>query len=202
MSLIIEVKINAVNNLSDARYCAGMGVNMLGFCVDPNSDSQIDLKKINAIIQWVSGVSIVFEFDTVNQEIFDIVSQEIQPDYIEVCTIENWESIIGLGVSVIHRIDALQNKSYKETAKDSPASYLLIEGLNENEILVQAEFFNRLSESKKILLAGNINAQNIERIIEIAKPWGIAITGGEEEKPGYKTFDEMADLLEKLEQEA
>lgn len=34
MALKTFVKISGVNNLSDARYCAGMGVNQLGFNIE------------------------------------------------------------------------------------------------------------------------------------------------------------------------
>ena len=32
-------------------------------------------------------------------------------------------------------------------------------------------------------------------------PWAIAIEGGEEERPGIKTFDEMSEIFELLEEE-
>jgi phosphoribosylanthranilate isomerase len=38
------VKISNVTNLSDARYCAGMGVEMLGFSIDEDSPNYISPK--------------------------------------------------------------------------------------------------------------------------------------------------------------
>jgi phosphoribosylanthranilate isomerase len=38
MGLSIPVIVNSVNNLSDARYAAGMGVEFMGFEVDEDSD--------------------------------------------------------------------------------------------------------------------------------------------------------------------
>ena len=53
------VKISNVTNLSDARYCAGMGVEMLGFSIDEAAETYVDLKKFNDIRSWIAGVQIV-----------------------------------------------------------------------------------------------------------------------------------------------
>ena len=45
MPLKTIVKVGSITNLSDARYCAGMGVEMLGFNVVAGHESFIDAKK-------------------------------------------------------------------------------------------------------------------------------------------------------------
>ena len=42
MALKTFVKISGVNNLSDARYCAGMGVNQLGFNIEDKHPNYTD----------------------------------------------------------------------------------------------------------------------------------------------------------------
>ena len=56
-----KVKVGKVTNLSDARYCAGMGVDMLGFSIGLAHDS-IDPKKYKEITEWVSGPDFVLEW--------------------------------------------------------------------------------------------------------------------------------------------
>ena len=36
MALIVPVMVRGINNLSDARYCAGMGADCLTFRLDPS----------------------------------------------------------------------------------------------------------------------------------------------------------------------
>ena len=55
------VKISNVTNLSDARYCAGMGVEMLGFSIDEDSPNYISPKKFDDICSWLAGVNLVAE---------------------------------------------------------------------------------------------------------------------------------------------
>ena len=47
MALKTSVIINEVINLSDARYCAGMGVDYIGFRIDENHDKYVDLENFN-----------------------------------------------------------------------------------------------------------------------------------------------------------
>ena len=48
--LITKVKVGQVTNLSEARYCAGMGVDFLSFPI-----VSIDPKTYQEITGWVAG---------------------------------------------------------------------------------------------------------------------------------------------------
>jgi hypothetical protein len=50
-----KVKVSSIENLSDARYCAGMGVEWLGFPL------AMPLEKFAEIRNWLAGVQIVGE---------------------------------------------------------------------------------------------------------------------------------------------
>lgn len=61
MALKLSVKIGDVTNLSDARYAAGMGVDYIGFNINPDSEHFVTSDKVAEIINWVSGVGIIGE---------------------------------------------------------------------------------------------------------------------------------------------
>ena len=63
MALKTTVKVSKVNNLSDARYCAGMGVNQLGFNIEPDHENYTDPKSFKELADWVSGVEFVGEIE-------------------------------------------------------------------------------------------------------------------------------------------
>ncbi|MFM1835376.1 MAG: hypothetical protein RJA04_63, partial [Bacteroidota bacterium] len=44
------VKVSAITNLSDARYCAGMGVDLLGFPL-----GKISIDQFTEIRNWLAG---------------------------------------------------------------------------------------------------------------------------------------------------
>src|SRR5689334_3911967 len=47
--------VRKVSNLSDARYCAGMGVDMLGYVIDPASDDYVSPKLYQEMSGWIAG---------------------------------------------------------------------------------------------------------------------------------------------------
>ena len=57
------VKINKVNNLTDARYFAAMGVDYLGFCCNTGTELYCSPSKIKEITDWVQGPTFVMELD-------------------------------------------------------------------------------------------------------------------------------------------
>ena len=71
MALKTLVKISNVTNLSDARYCAGMGVDMLGFSMDADSPDYIEPKKFAEIRGWVAGVQIVGETQSTDPDVIE-----------------------------------------------------------------------------------------------------------------------------------
>ena len=62
MALKTKVKVGNITNLSDARYCAGMGVDMLGFPV--SGTNGLSLEKFKEINGWVTGPELVLEIDS------------------------------------------------------------------------------------------------------------------------------------------
>src|SRR5687767_3639265 len=61
MPLKTLVKVGSITNLSDARYCAGMGVDMLGFRVIEDQENHIPISLFQQIRGWVSGPHVVAE---------------------------------------------------------------------------------------------------------------------------------------------
>lgn len=201
MPLKINVKINAVTNLSDARYAAGMGVNLVGFCLDTLQLKYIEPLKIAAIAQWISGVQVVFEFNEFDAEQYELAVQQTVPQYIQVNNTEHWDLLEKTALPIIHRIQVADDLDIAQLLLDSPAYYLFVDGITQAFIVQHAALLADLASHKKLILGGDFNTANLSEWIKYANPWAIAIEGGEEIKPGLKTFDEMADLLELLEEE-
>ncbi len=70
-----KVKIGNVTNLSEARYCAGMGVDFLSFPI-----SSVDPKMYREITGWVAGPKFGIEVDDDNVTSVN----EYEPDFVGV----------------------------------------------------------------------------------------------------------------------
>jgi phosphoribosylanthranilate isomerase len=197
MALKIKVKVSRVSNLSDARYCAGMGVEWIGFNLDPTLEQTIDLKKWKEISEWISGVKLVGEFGFTPAHLAAATAADFKPDYIQ---LEDYQEVASM------QIQADYNLMLKLDIRNRPAAEL-------EEIMKKfqddVDFFvlygRELPEAdtKKLMeqfpvIWGTVSSKNLDQLLTYPIQ-GIEISGSDEIKPGLKDFDDLAEILEALE---
>jgi phosphoribosylanthranilate isomerase len=206
MALKTFVKISGVKNLSDARYCAGMGVDLLGFNIDSQSDSPMAPEVFWAITEWVSGVGIVGEFSASTTDQIQDTLKNHTVHFIETPDLALAAQFVQEGQKVIlsleiTEIDDLMNFFTNQLPSHNNVSYLLLKSEKDelNEELVEA--IGKINKVIPLLLGFGVNKANVIALVESGKISGIALNGGDEIKPGFKDYDELADILELLELE-
>lgn len=187
MSLKTTVKVSGVNNLSNARYCAGMGVDMLGFDMDT-----MPIEQFTEIRNWLAGVKIVGETKTSD---LNIALQKIalfKPDLIEIIDFD-------LAVELYQKSDIeviFIEKSVKSSLNYTEnIKFLEFKDINIDSLKL---FFSYAAEPYLLVAANNLNANNIK--LEGNK-FGITIEADIEERPGFSNFENTMELLESLEVE-
>jgi phosphoribosylanthranilate isomerase len=206
--LTTTVKISNVTNLSDARYCAGMGVEMLGFSIDQDSPHYISPKKFEDICSWLSGVTLVAETSQTNPE--NIISG--LKDYaVHALQVED-PGILGLlnselNLPLILRISV---DVYNEDEIDSILSrysgavtHFLLESDHGSTLTERwVNVLGKLAEEYPLLIGFGIDDENtVAALTERFPGLGIALRGSEELRPGFKDFGSMMDILEALEEQ-
>ncbi|MFD2933678.1 phosphoribosylanthranilate isomerase [Spirosoma flavum] len=206
MALKTLVKISNVTNLSDARYCAGMGVDMLGFSMDADSPDYVSPKKFEEIRAWVAGVQIVGETTTTDPEIIEQLLETYQPDLLQVDEAALLPYLGTYGKQLILRVNLAQLTldqfdTLLQTGVSS-ADYILLES---NGPLYLDTDLKTLLQKKAIrypiLLGIGISAENVQELLANLSVRGIALSGGIEEQPGNKDFGELMDILEAIEED-
>ncbi len=194
------VYVRSITNLSDARYCAGMGVEMIGFCFDSQSDDFIEPSIALGIMGWISGVKIVAEFGDDSHEYIVMVAKDLKPDFILIdSSFDNLggaDPNFGDNTDIIYRINlANELKTYPRIG-----SYILLENsaTDLNNYYVN---FNKkeMSESYKLILSTGFGKENIDEVQNVYQPYGYSLKGGKEIAPGLKDFDHLAEILEAIE---
>ncbi len=182
MALATFVKISGVNNLSDARYCAGMEVNQLGFNIEPDHENYISPQDFKELADWVSGVEFVGEIEKSTN--IDQLIEEYGLDAIEIHSLDQMDAAVATGLKVIFKSS---DPSEIATAANHPQlDYCILEGSASG------------IDNKGILVTEGFTADNIKSFVEDHGLKGIAMQGGNEIRPGFKDFDELADILEAL----
>jgi len=204
MALKSFVKISGINNLSDARYCAGMTVDILGFSFEPAHPDYIDPNKFTAITEWLSGVAFCAEFEMADAEqIRDTLEQYPEIDYLQITNPDYLPALKLLQKPIILRLSTslmtdwvrLEQLLEKST---SDVTFFLFERDTSREIASVKDVLN-IAEDYPVLLGFGLEEDNVQKLLEQGDLKGIALRGGDEIKPGYKDFDELADILEAIE---
>jgi phosphoribosylanthranilate isomerase len=205
MALRSFVKVSAVTNLSDARYCAGMYVNMLGFDMEENSNNYTSPQKFSEITGWLSGVDFVAEFESSHPEkILTLLNEyqgikfiEIKEEtYLRMLVNSSFGIILKKNLSSEEDLDDLMGKAafFKDFGV---VLHLVSESLEMNDSLIEKLKF--LAESVEILVGFGIEPRTVINLLQETGVKGISLDGGEEIKPGLKDFDQLAEILEVLE---
>ena len=192
-----KVKVSAIENLSDARYCAGMGVEWLGF-----SMTDVPLDKFNEIRNWLSGVQIVGEAFNCSEDQIIALCEAYQPDVVEISSSTQLEKIKHLTLPKILRVnlDSDNLPALFVSAGPYVKQFLLVG--NDQESLMGMEASVEIWAAKYPVLVGlDIPEEDLEEWIEQSSILGIGLQAGKEERPGFRDFTDLMSILEKLETE-
>lgn len=204
MLLKTLVKISSVNNLSDARYCAGMGVTMMGFLLDTHHAHYISPAQFKAITQWVQGVALVGELSTTDPGVVQQTLDQYAIDYLQLNDPIATRHIADLAVPLLIKLRlqgnetlvALQSRMHTYAPY---AKYFLLEAACPHDAALAAlqPTINHLAQCFPILQGYHVAPATLPQLLA-TKLQGVALQGGVETKPGYKDFDQLAAVLEEL----
>lgn len=185
MALKTFVKVGGITNLSDARYCAGMGVDLLGFSVCSETPNYIDPKTFQEIRGWVSGPKVVVEIHGTIPDLTEVITQ-YAPDYLEV----TWDNFLQLREKtelpfIIYTADA-------KKVETKPEEYL-----NIAYWIIDAVATKKLETTAPLLIKVT-SAEQVDKIINNTEVSGVVLEGSPEIRPGFKNYDALSEILERL----
>jgi phosphoribosylanthranilate isomerase len=189
------VKVSGIENLSDARYCAGMGVEFLGFPL-----TQIPFEKFQEIRQWISGVEIVGELiGSTTSETIDLIHQ-FKPDRIEVDSKANLIELKKLDLPIILRVNLDSDNLPTLFTSAAPfVTHFLLTG-DSSESLIGAESQVEIWAAQYSMILGlQIPGKDLEEWVSQSSIKGIGLISGKEDRPGFRDFTDLMTILEKLE---
>ncbi len=206
-----KVKASSITNLTDARYFAAWEVAWMGFNLEAGSEDYIEPKDMKAIKEWVDGVKIVGEFNLPDIELVYSAIEVLEIEQVQVGQYSDYNTLKAISekVPVIQEIVIDLDSPFSALSpifdQNADLVELFILNFEKNSIewpYIQEHFLKDLQtliQNHKVLLSLNFNQENVEVILEQLNPLGISVKGGEEEKVGYKSYDELDEIFEKLE---
>lgn len=202
MALKTLVKVSTVTNLSDARYSAGMGVEMLGFNLNPATPGYLDSGTYNELGEWIAGIKYVGEVHGMSATRVNDQLKHYQVDLLEYSDASLRKDLVALRLPLIFRIHLSDTPvSELEAIMDdmqADTEFFLLEGDTDDDGL---DTIAELAGKFDIILGLDLDADDMIDWVENEDIHGIALRGGDEIRPGYKDYDTLADILEAIETE-
>ncbi len=197
------VKVSDVSNLSDARYCAGMGVEYIGFSMDT-----LPFEKYKEMRGWLAGVQVVGETKCTDLAAIQSLVAVYLPEVLEVdlssgATLLDLAALQRLALPIIAKVDF--------ATANLPALFQTTAAYVEYFVLYNSEatdldesvlaLLETWSAQYPILLGFGIEAEEVAGILDNTALKGIALRGGEEIRPGFADMSHLMDVLEAIEEE-
>jgi phosphoribosylanthranilate isomerase len=178
-----KIYASRVTNLSDARYFAAMGVDYLGIPLDAG----LKTETIKELFDWVEGPEFIGEITGIQPlpnlgsvvDILKLNKMAVNPYYSDK---------ISENISIIREIrfeDCVVSEEEIVLKFQSPI--LEIDKSEEQKL-------REIIDSNRVWFYIEGDYNEINQIIDKYNPHGIVLIGGEEEKVGFKSFDEI-DLI-------
>lgn len=208
------VKATAISNLSDARFFAAQySVEWIGFCLDEGSESYMPSHLIKAMKEWIEGPKIVGEMgmcdeETLLNKVKDLDLKAVQlPMFSLVDAAKINQQVPVIQEIVIEKEMTAAQLQQQVNEFSSKASMLLLDfeksGWSFTELVrsqeISIELLQRICQKNKVIINLNANAKQWQAIIQSINPMAISLKGGEEERVGYKSFDELNEIFDIIE---
>ena len=206
-----KIKASQISNLTDARYFAAWMIDWMGFCLDEKADHRVTPELLHAIRDWVEGPVIVGEFGEQEPEYVREAVNFLKLDAVQIDDFYDKERLEQLeGISVIREIlvDKNTSKDLLQTCENlAPYIQHFLLDCRTNNINWQTiknsepdlKILQQICSNYPIILSMDIKGDEVHEVMDTLKPEGLNVFGGAEEKVGFKSYDELDELFEELE---
>jgi phosphoribosylanthranilate isomerase len=209
-----KVKAGSITNLTDARYFAAWEVEWMGFNLDPASGAYVQPQTVKAIGEWIDGPKLTGEFNLQSADEIRTAVDMLELDAVQAGMFTNAATLIELQspVPVIKEIVVEPGNSNAELRElfgefAALAQIFLLDfgknGMDWRQLKLQqnlsVDFVRELCAQYPVLLSLDFDEETLDEVLDTLNPLGLSFTGSEEEKVGFKSFEDIDDLFEILE---
>jgi phosphoribosylanthranilate isomerase len=210
--LKLKIKASQITNLTDARYFAAKEVEWLSFNFAEKTENYIEPMRARAMFDWVEVPHLIGEFGGFDAEGVNFYAESWGLKAVQVG--ENTEVFDLKSDYILKEIIVEADSTYEELSRQMSAlkNIVAVFELNfeknnvsfsdvksgKGPLSINALF--GLCEAFNVILNIDFQLVELEEIIAL-NPFGLSLKGGEEERVGVKSFDELDDIFDKLEME-
>lgn len=209
----LQILAGGIQNLTDARFFAAWEANWLAFTLDPASEHYISPIQVAAMREWVEGPAIAGVFGVQDAETIRDHIQKLQLDVIiagmalPLETLQELGQIVPVLKEIILESDSTPTGIEAQLEAFAPYSAAFILNFQKNDLHwthiqqghpVSIAWLRDLCAQYAILIEIDEMPAVFPEIVREVAPSGFCVQGGAEEKVGFKSFDNLDEVLELL----
>jgi phosphoribosylanthranilate isomerase len=195
---LVPLLIRGINNLSDARYCAGMGADKLTFVLDPALPGHLDAKAMKELAGWVAGVELIGEFDQLSAPDINALAAECALDAVLLRSYRTEEELAEIAPPVYLELQASELTDGLGALPMAPVGFVV-------ELPAGAPatsgHWAALAARQPLWLGPGLHPERARELAAGLPLAGLSFPSGDEVKPGLRDFDQLEAVFEALEVE-
>ena len=198
MPHLVPLLIRGINNLSDARYCAGMGADKITFLLDPSLPGHLDAKAVKELAGWVAGVELIGEFNQLSAPEINALAAECGLDAVLLRSSRAASELAEIAPPVYLELTGPELSTLAELPTKTMGLLLELPVEISSEMTAQIA---TLATQYPLWLGPGLDP---ERALSLALQLplaGLLFPAGDEVKPGLRDFDQLEAVFEALETE-
>ena len=202
---LTRIKICGITNQEDALCAVDAGADALGFVFYEQSPRYVLPEKVRQIISELPPfVTTVGLFVNATP---DTIRQTMRISGLNVIQLHGDESAEDCRLNPYPVIKAVRIKDADSlTGIDRyNVSALLLDAWNDQQYGGTGESFDwqlakSLTAGQPLILAGGLNPNNVAEAIRVVNPYGVDVSSGVEERPGYKDHTKLRKFIQQVRQ--
>jgi len=203
---MVKVKVCGITNLEDALKAVDYGADALGFNFYPPSPRSIKPEKARAILREVPQeiCNIALFVNEPKERVEEVLGCGLLPDGrqafrgLQFHGDESPDYCRGWGLKVIKAF-RIKDQVSVARLRGFPADFYLVDawvpGYGGSGSSFPWSWLTGLS-TEKLILAGGLDAGNVEEAIRLLRPYGVDVCTGVEAKPGIKDHAKLKDFID------
>jgi phosphoribosylanthranilate isomerase len=189
---VIRIKVSGITSLTDARYCAGMGVEFLSLQFENENNLQSEFNLYQAVRPWIEGVKWMAEYYGNDNLFFEEIYRNLAIDSFVFDQIPSMKPLQEQAFTFWQRI-------FPVSATDALPDGNLQIHLDNHSHANQMQILEKAFEKKREVILGNILKPDEAIVMANRFPDLIFnLHSGKEERPGWMDLSSLQDYLEAL----